>query len=209
MEELWERHKKWRRGWRIWFEKLWAEVSYDVPNYYGRVLREWYKDITDFWAQINSTPRYYRKRTPISSYYELTDYFWWQYYFYKSRRDDDKLDWAEISYQFVKEGASIWDIIFVLMAVFFAVWLALGWHWYDQRVYQYRDPLVLPWGPDFLYSDAQKTKWHKRGTIFTFWVGNAYVYYGDDLEEHGEIWAYLFGNDSIFNNPTDYYLNFT
>ena len=65
------------------------------------------------------------------------------------------------------------------------------WQWYDYRTYRLREPFILPFGPDFLYSEAQKTKWHKRGTIFTFWVGYAYMYYGDNLDEHGWISKYL------------------
>lgn len=104
---------------------------------------------------------------------------------------EDRFLLIDTATQFFWRGAYIYDVVIVIVGAFGTIWFTLMWHWYDQRTYRLRDPLVIPFGPDFLYSDAQKTKWHKLGTQFAFWTYSALYYYEDNLENHGWLVPYV------------------
>lgn len=168
-------------------KELLVLAGVDFKNYWSRVLKKWYHKTEDFLIRVFEDSYGLMDGFFFDRVNEVKEYYRWQFSF----PENQKLDFYKTLTQFIRQDAFFWHVTFSLTGIFCTVWLAIMWQWYDYRTYRLRDPFVLPFGPDFLYSDAQKTKWHKRGTIFTFWVGYAYMYYGDNLDEHGWISKYM------------------
>lgn len=168
-------------------KELFVLACVDFENYWSRVLKKWYNKTLDFIIRVLEEPYGFNDGLVTYRFNYIKEYYSWQLTF----SENETVDFYLTITQFVRQNALIWHIFFSLIGIFCTVWLAIMWQWYDYRTYRLRDPFVLPFGPDFLYSDAMKTKWHKRATIFTFWVGYAYMYYGDNLDEHGWISKYL------------------
>lgn len=143
----------------------------------------------DFWPRLLDEPL---KIQIYEAAYSLNDaliYLEWQ--ITPILRREVHFEFISFITQFVGKNALIYDVIIITSATFSSAWFALMWHWYDNRTYRLRDPFVLPFSPDFLYTEGQKTKWHKRATQAAFWSYSILYYYEDNLENHGWIVPYV------------------